>query len=130
MNITALVDVVFLLIVFFLTTSSLAEVTRVRLDLPVQAGEGAGRGGAATVVVNIASDGVYIVDRRARSLEGVLAMVRAESATTEGPLDVVVRADRGAPGSALNALATGLADAGIERWRLATEVPGPLGGGR
>lgn len=129
-DVTPLVDVVFLLIVFFLTTSSLVEVTRARLDLPEQAGQEQTGSDTPGLVVNVGPDGGLIVESRAVTFEALWRMVGSEIDKAGGPnrVDVMVRADRGADLGALNRVAEGLMDLGLDRWRLATRVP-PRGAG-
>lgn len=131
MDITSLVDVVFLLIVFFLTTTSLAEMSRARLDLPEEAGEEQIESETPGLIVNINARGDYLVENEAITLERALGMVRAEVEKAGGPenVDVLVRADRAAPLVHLNELARRLVDMGLTSWRLGTQVPQGTGGG-
>lgn len=131
-DITPLVDVVFLLIIFFLTTSTLVRQTVAEVDLPEQAGNEEAESEDRGLVVNIGADGGYIVDGGRVGLERVLEMVGAEARLAEGgggSLEMLVRSDERAPMSSLNALARGLVELDVRAWRLATRTPGALGGG-
>lgn len=123
-DLTPMIDVVFLLIVFFMTTAQFASMSKERLELPVQQGETAGAPEAA-IVVNLRASGRLIVSGETITLERLLRRVAADiaKAGSAEELDLLVRADRGASAAVLNDLAEGLADRGVARWRLATERP-------
>lgn len=132
-DITALVDVVFLLIVFFLTTSSLAERSRAQIDLPSQRGEEQQKSGRPALIVNITVDGTYLVADEEVGEGELLAMAHRsiQRAGGSGAVDFLIRADEGAPLWSVNRLAKGLMDLEVTSWRLATRVPPPeRGAGR
>lgn len=60
-GLTALADVVFLLLVFFMLASSFLEWRAIDLELPVEA-EAAGASGEPPIVVSIADDGALRLD--------------------------------------------------------------------
>ena len=123
-DLTAMVDVVFLLIIFFLTTTSLIEKTRVQLDLPQEQGREEGATSLPSLVVNVTIQGEYIVEGQRVSeaqLFGIVDRILTE-VDTPAQLDLLIRADRGAALIHVNRLATGLRTRGIETWRFATEV--------
>ena len=129
-DITPLVDVVFLLIIFFLTTSTLVRQKVAEVDLPEQAGNDQAELEDRGLVINIERQGGFLVDGEAASLSRVLVMIQAESRRNDGDaerLEVLVRADENAPASSLNALAAGLVDMGVRSWRLATSAPRTFG---
>jgi len=112
-DMTPLIDVVFLLLIFFLTTTQLAAHSQLELDLPKERGERRGAGDEPGLIVNLRRDGSLVV------LDGVVPLsevVALASRMRQGRLDArpVVRADRGAPAQSLNALFDALRDAGIE----------------
>ncbi len=130
-DITAMVDVVFLLIIFFLTTSSLVELTRAQLDLPKEAGEESAEEERSGIVINITKEGEFIIESATVTRTELLARIDAALAESgDEALDLLVRADRSAPLVYINELATDLMDRDVRGWRLATEVPGGGGGGR
>ncbi|TVQ77961.1 MAG: biopolymer transporter ExbD [Phycisphaeraceae bacterium] len=126
-DITALVDVVFLLIIFFLTTSTLAERTRAKIELPGQRGEDAQVTGRPALVINVTQDGEYIVADEQVSEERLFVMARRSIRQAGGPhaVDLLIRADENAPLWSVNRLATGLMELEVTSWRLATRVPQP-----
>jgi biopolymer transport protein ExbD len=66
-DITPMIDVVFLLIIFFMTTAQYALLTRTELDLPKEKGEQREEAEEAGLVVNITSDGQLIVSAAAEA---------------------------------------------------------------
>ena len=130
MDITSLVDVVFLLIVFFLTTSSLVEMSRAVLDLPEEQGEEEVDTATPGLIVNIAADGTYIIENEPVTLARTIEMVRAEVDKAGGPegVDLLLRADRNAPLVHINDLARRLVDLGLTTWRMGTQLPQRKGG--
>lgn len=137
LDFTSMCDMVFLLIIFFLTTSSMTQLSRAQLELPRQLGEDAPGSAAARqkpgLVVNLNARGEFIVDGLPTTRADLLAKLDAEIAKHGGDamkIDVLIRADRRAPLSHLNTLADEMLTRGVRGWRLATEVPGgaPVGG--
>jgi biopolymer transport protein ExbD len=128
MDLTAMVDVVFLLIIFFLTTSSLVELTRERVDLPIEEGEEIETERAGTVVVNVTQEGRIVVEGEALTRAQLLDKIAHELRAGGGDFDLLIRADEAASLSVVNAIAEGVAELGVRGWRLATEVPYGEGG--
>lgn len=118
-----MVDVVFLLIIFFLTTSSLIEITRADVDLPQEEGEDEAARRERGTVINITRNGTIIVSQQRLTQDELAARLRAAARSTDEPLDIVVRADREADLLHVNRVAEMLSDLGVRSWRLATEVP-------
>ncbi len=135
-DLTSMVDVVFLLIIFFVTTSSFVRMTRADLQLTEVPGEEGPESTTPGLVINIESDGNFIVDGEDIDFDRMMNMIAVEIEKVGGEaqsLDVVVRADRSAPLLHINHLAQGMIDQGVRSWRLATRVPpGAVrtGGGR
>ena len=128
-DITSMVDVVFLLIIFFLTTSSLVRATVSVVELPEEAGNAESKLEERGIVVNIDASSSYIVEGETVSLERLLEMIAGEQAAGDDPagMQVLVRADRGAPLAAVNTLASGLIELDIRGWKLATRAPAGAG---
>jgi len=125
-DLTPMIDVVFLLIVFFMATAQFAKLTKADIDLPKEQGETERAAVNSSVVINVTESGELIVDGDAFSMDRVVAMVRVELRNTDGDptaLDLLIRADRAAPASAVNNLADRLVEAGVRSWRLGT-APG------
>ena len=128
-DMTPMIDVVFLLIVFFMATAQFAKMTKADIDLPREQGEAERSAASSSVVVNVSASGELIVDGDAYSMDRVVAMVRVELNHAGGDasaVDLLIRADRSAPASIINTLADRLVGAGVRSWRLGTA---PGGGG-
>lgn len=126
-DITPMIDVVFLLIIFFLTTSSLIELTRAPVELPEERGRDVVEEQRAGIVVNVMRSGELVVESESLTRAEFLRKVDAEIARLGGNasrLDLLLRADRSASLVHVNELAEALMERDIRSWRLATEVPG------
>ena len=126
-EITPMIDVVFLLIIFFMTTARFALETRADLDLPKEQGEQQEESEEAGIVINIDETGAIIVDRQTITLDGLERIVIAEVSRLRGrdpePLKLMIRADRNGDSARLNQVVSRLQRAGVGAARLATEVP-------
>jgi len=127
-DITAMIDVVFLLIIFFMATAQFARLTRAQVDLPDEAGEPRDEQREPTLIVNLTADGAIVVERQTLTPDRLARMVQAEIARAGGDpaaVELTVRADRSLPASALNEIARTLSAAGLRGVRLATDpTPG------
>lgn len=126
-DLTAMVDVVFLLIVFFLTTSSLVEQSRTAVELARQEGEELPAPPTPPLLINITAGGSFVVEGEEFTLDSLLVRVAQEETQSKirnQTLEVTIRADRRAAMQPVNQLATALAERGIKSWRLATQLPG------
>jgi len=126
-EITAMIDVVFLLIIFFMTTARFARDTRADLDLPKERGEQKEKSEEAGLIVNLDADGRIMVGRREVTLEELEAIVLDEIMHVRGRnpenLKLMIRADRNAEAARLNQIVAMLQRNGVGAARLATEVP-------
>ena len=126
-EITPMIDVVFLLIIFFMTTARFALETRADLDLPKEQGEQQEESEEAGIVINIDETGAIIVDRQTITLDGLERIVIAEVSRLRGrdpePLKLMIRAARNGDRARLNQVVSRLQRAGVGAARLATEVP-------
>ncbi|MHC4989434.1 MAG: ExbD/TolR family protein [Planctomycetota bacterium] len=126
-EITPMIDVVFLLIVFFLTTAQFARLTRADVDLPREQGEQEEEPEEAGMVVNITASGAIVVASETVTLNGLEFLVRQEmvrAAEQPGtPLKLLIRADRSADTAHLNKVVTRLQELKVGVARIATEVP-------
>ena len=126
-EITPMIDVVFLLIIFFMTTAQFARETRAELDLPQQAGEQDEETEEAGLVVNITADGELIINGETLAFEDLQDMVetrlREYAPGEEGQMKLMLRADRNANTTVLNRVLNYLEGAGVGAARIATQVP-------
>jgi len=126
-ELTPMIDVVFLLIIFFMVTAQFARTTRARLDLPLERGEQLEQPDEAGLIINIRRDGTIVVADRERTLDDLASLVgeRVRNQANGDPqrAKLMIRADRNAPAQALNAVVTRLESLGVGGARLATQVP-------
>ena len=95
-NMTPLIDVVFLLIIFFLVSSHLAQQeTQLELDLPVaSSGHQETPGSTARVTINVLPDGRLLLGGDEVALTELRSRLQVERQETAGDLEVRLRADR------------------------------------
>jgi biopolymer transport protein ExbD len=126
-DMTPMVDVVFLLIIFFLTTAQFALLTRAAVSLPQERGEQEEQGEEAGLVINLTREGRLIVAARTMTLPELEPLVRDEIRrapdATAATARVLVRADRDCDTAHLNRLVRHLQEMGVGSARVATEVP-------
>ncbi|MEM6654602.1 MAG: biopolymer transporter ExbD [Planctomycetota bacterium] len=131
MNMTPMIDVVFLLIIFFLVSSHLAkQETQMELDLP-SAGlaDRADESPERRVTINVLPDGqTFLGGERAdaRTLADRLAFEQQQSET---PLRVRIRGDRSAAYRAIEPVLVACAEAGVWDVNFAVYSSSAVGGG-
>ena len=123
-NMTPMIDIVFLLIIFFMTVSQISRAMDHPVDLPR-----AERGGevidSITITVNQDIDGNIFVAGRQMSLEQLSAALMDELArVNQEPqrLNILVRCDRNSEGRHFNDLANRLESMGIRQIRLSINI--------
>ena len=126
-DMTPMIDIVFQLLIFFLTTAQLAQFSRAEMDLPEEAGEQVETAEEAGIIVNVLVDGSIevageILDDASFAVlaEELVIDHRDDDLTRLRPL---VRADRTAPAARLNRVLEMLQAAGVPAVRIAT-APG------
>jgi len=126
-DITAMIDVVFLLIIFFMTTAQVAQLTHTEIDLPLERGDQQATPDEAGLVINITANGEIVVASRVvglAELEGiVLDEIRKDPDRPASQLKLLLRADRTVAALYLNRVVRLLESLGVGAARLATEVP-------
>lgn len=95
-NMTPLIDVVFLLIIFFLVSSHLAQQeTQLELDLPAaSSGHQETPDPTARVTINLLPDGRFLLGSDEVALAELRSRLQVERQETAGDLEVRLRADR------------------------------------
>ncbi len=124
-DLTPMIDVVFLLIIFFLFTSQFAQAVRTPVELPEQAGDDSSTNSSGDMVLDISADGTLWSDGRRLSVEQFVALVVVEADRAGGPeaIEVLVRADGASTAATVNEVAGRLAQIGVRRWKLGTALP-------
>ena len=132
LDMTPMIDVVLQLIIFFMYTSTFSEMVRSPVQLPEEPGEQSEMFNTDAIVVDVRADGTMLVQGVVLTLEEIRKIVGGELIRGgEGAhLEIVLRPDRDAPSSHINAIASELAGLGVRDWRIATVVPQGLGGAR
>ncbi|MBC8201459.1 MAG: biopolymer transporter ExbD [Planctomycetes bacterium] len=122
---TPMIDIVFLLIIFFMVAAQFAQQAKVELSLPEEIGEQKVPEQASMLIININIDGDIILDET----KGVIALdelrLQLKSLDQGGLLweDVTIRADRNASTKALNNVLSLLSKHGLKATKIATEIP-------
>jgi biopolymer transport protein ExbD len=124
MNMTPMIDVVFLLNIFFITVAQVSEVNRVPLELPVQ--QGSEDQQPSILTINIDESGQLIIGGTVYHLSELAAFAADEVArlgNDPSRLKVVLRADRRVPSSFVNRTVNALAQLDIRKVRIPVQVP-------
>jgi biopolymer transport protein ExbD len=123
---TPMIDIVFLLIIFFMVAAQFARQAHVNLDLPNEVGEQKESNTKNTLVINILDDGSIVVDNSqgAISIEDIDDIV-GEAVNIEGVLwkNITIRADENAQTGVLNKVLVILSKHGLSATNIATESP-------
>lgn len=131
-DITPMVDVALLLIIFFMFSTHFAKTMQRPMDLPTQPGETERTVAQKVISVDMNPQGVLtLIDGRATTVPEVVSMMRQEILAAGGRQEAAVlllRAHRDAASVHVNSLAAAMAQAGIRSWKLATTGTGPGGG--
>jgi biopolymer transport protein ExbD len=122
LDMTPMIDIVFQLLIFFLTTAHMAQATRAPIDLPLERGEQRRSQEEAGMIINVTSAGEFIVSERTVSADELDDLILAALARAP-QMKPLIRADRAAPTHVLNALLDRLKKSGVESARLATAPP-------
>lgn len=113
LNLTPMIDVVFLLIIFFMVATKFSELERnIELEIPEVAAAGSSRTPPKPRTVAVFSDGHVELDGQIIELDGLkqqLSMARA----TEADLSVIVRGDAQCPYQHIAAAMAACRDAGV-----------------
>ena len=126
LDMTPMIDIVFLLLIFFLTTMQLARESRAEVELPVEMGEKDAAVQPAGLILNVLADGSIVEGERVISIAelDLIAMAAGGANEAGGTLNrPLIRADRNAPAGRLNQVMNSLRRAGLAGVRLATTPP-------
>ncbi len=134
-NVTPLIDVVMVLIVFYLIVGKLATERQARLDLPASA-VGAGESARAALVINVMAPAAagaaadIVVDGRSLTIEQLAALLQARFPDAAASQPVIhVRADRTLDFAAVRPLLEACRGAGLTSVKLVASRSGPEAGG-
>ncbi len=123
---TPMIDIVFLLIIFFMVAAQFAQQARLELNLPEEQGESQQDAQNTGLVINIREDGEIVLETDAPPItiavldERIKAAIANEGAPWES---LLIRADENAASASLNEVLRLLNKHGLSATRIATEVP-------
>ncbi|MCH2146824.1 MAG: biopolymer transporter ExbD [Phycisphaerales bacterium] len=123
---TPMIDIIFLLIIFFMVAAKFAQQATIDLNLPDEIGEETPIEMPSALIINLTADGDIIVDTPDNILTlddldtRISALIENESASWEL---ISLRADEHAETSALNDILRVLNKHGLSATRIATESP-------
>jgi biopolymer transport protein ExbD len=129
-NMTPMIDVVFLLLIFFMTVSQISRALDYPLELP-EATAGGRPVESVGITINLDRHGVIMVGGKSLSLDQLSAALTLEIARVDqqvARLRVLVRCDRNSPGRYFNDLVHRLESVGIRQIRVSINVAGGTDG--
>jgi biopolymer transport protein ExbD len=123
-NLTPLIDVVFLLLIFFMVSTSFTKESRLQIELPTATGEPPSDERAALEIV-VDGKGQYRINERAVSGTSVDALMTAMTRLAEGgdDLPVIITADATSPHQAVVTAMDAAGRLGFARLSLTTQKP-------
>jgi biopolymer transport protein ExbD len=126
-DITPMIDVVFQLIIFFMTCSQISAIDRAAVDLPKLHGQT--DAGNRDLSVNIQADGGMLVLNNPTTVRQLELMIKTLAEERGGPerLTIALRVDAAAKSAAPNAVIKALVGLGVKRGASAVESSGLTG---
>ena len=126
MNMTPMIDIVFLLIIFFMTVTQVTKINSEQLDLPKQ--KGSADQEPSVVTVNVTEKGDVLVSGNKISIPNLVFMIGDQIerlGNDPDRLTMVVRADQRGTTTKINEIVSAMAGLRLKRIRIAVEVPEP-----
>ena len=123
---TPMIDIIFLLIIFFMVAAEFAQQARLELHLPQEKGESLNDAQNTGLVINIRKDGAIIleVDSPPVTIDALDERIKAAITGDNAPWEsLLIRADQDASTTTLNEIFRLLNKHGLSATRIATEVP-------
>ncbi|MBG79813.1 MAG: hypothetical protein CMJ39_03760 [Phycisphaerae bacterium] len=124
LELTPMVDVVFLLIIFFMVTSEFARDARAEMELPLLPGEQMQQSEEVGLSINIDASGNILLSAAEEplNLDELKRRVELYVDGEETPR-ITIRADRSGPMGVFNSVVRVLDESGVSSARIATEIP-------
>jgi biopolymer transport protein ExbD len=125
-NMTPMIDVVFLLMIYFMTTLNAASVSKEELELPQLKGSQDQTETALTV--NVSQSGEIFVVGESITLQQLIAMASDEIGRLDNDparLNVVVRADRRGTSRTVNEVVSALVKLDVSRIQIGVQEAAP-----
>ncbi len=123
---TPMIDIVFLLIIFFMVAAQFAQQARVDLELPKEQGEEVQDAAVSILTINIKSNGEILVENNKDSVNIVElnALIHNVLSNKENTWqDISIRADKNTSTDVLNEVLILLNKHGLSATKIATEKP-------
>jgi biopolymer transport protein ExbD len=125
LNLTPMIDIVFLLIIFFMVGTKFAEMERqIKLEIPAVKKFSGLASAPAKRVVHVYRDGSIVMDQESLSLDELIAKLRRAFAEHE-ELSVLIRGDAEASLQQVSQVLAACRDAGFDRLGIAVR-PEPV----
>ena len=124
MNMTPMIDIVFLLLIFFMTVTQASRIKEEQLELPQQ--EGSRDKETSSLTINIRQDGQLVMLGRVLQPDRVLTLVNEELARVDNDprrINIELRVDQRGESRAANQVAKSLEQLNIKRVSFAVQVP-------
>ena len=125
-DMTPMIDIVFLLIIFFMVAAQFARESHVELNLPTEQGEQDNEHDPSKLVLNILASGEIILDNTSGAINLteleflVKAVIAEDDATWQ---NITIRADEDSSTKVLNDVLVILNKQGLSATRIATVQP-------
>jgi len=123
---TPMIDIIFLLIIFFMVAAKFAQQATIDLNLPNEIGEESPADTPSALIINLTADGDIIVDTPDNiiSIEALDSRIQTYIQSESATWDLIsLRADEEAESSSLNEILRVLNKHGLSATRIATESP-------
>ena len=123
-DMTPMIDIVFLLIIFFMTVTQVSKINKEQLDLPKLKGSEDQQ--PTVLTINVSEAGEIIVSGRTLTIGDLVSIVNRELRRVgDDPrlLSIVIRADQRGTSGGVNEVVAALNRLQIRRVRIAVEVP-------
>ena len=123
---TPMIDIIFLLIIFFMVAAKFAQQATIDLNLPNEIGEESPADTPSALIINLTADGDIIVDTPDNiiSIEALDSRIQTYIESESATWDLIsLRADEEAESSSLNEILRVLNKHGLRATRIATESP-------
>lgn len=124
MDMTPMIDIVFLLIIFFMTVTQVSKLNKEQLELPKLKGSEDQK--PSVLTVNVTQDEEIVISGRQLSLDDLIALLNRELRRVgDNPqmLSIVIRADQRGRSGGVSGVVRVLKRLNILKVRIAVEVP-------
>ena len=123
-NLTPLIDVVFLLLIFFMVTTTFTRETRLAVNLPEADGEPT-QESPRSIEISVSQSGAYAIDGRPLVNAQLETLMRALEETAAGDRDValILIADAEATHQSVVTAMDAIGQSGFSRLSIATRKP-------